>query len=195
MNAQQPNLAAPPVPGKPHCLEKGPREGEEAPSLQVSATKVAPSVGCGWKGPLITEQSSCSHKRGHWNHQASPWLQDQAIASRPLPSTKANARFPLQLDCKVPTWSPTSYTSCKEKGLLQTLLTLFFWLPMLRPFLLCFLHSCLYTQMHTLYSWNPPDCHSYKQYCILRKLRTWRIFIPSAIYQYCWVPDALLYAI
>lgn len=182
MNTQQPNSAAPPV--KPNRPEKG-RKHLLPRCLWQKWHPVWEADGRifdHWTKQLLSQERTLELS-------VQPRLQDQAIAPGFSPVQRQTPGSLSKPDCLVPTWSPTGCTSCKEKRPLADFAhSCSSGCPFSGLFLLCFLHSWTYTAV-------PPDCHTYKQYCILRKLHTLRIFIPSAIYQYCWIPDALLYAI
>lgn len=153
MGVQQAHSRAPSKPKNSIRLPWGPLSRGVGQKWQQSGN-------VGWNGPLITEQSSCSHKDGHRNNQPLPRLRDQAAASGPVSSTKADTRFPLQ------TWPCSSYLITKwtcllqrEKSSCRLCSQLLLQLPVLwticHLFLPCFFHSCMCTQMHLLYSPGP----------------------------------------
>lgn len=89
-----------------------------------------------------------------------PWPQDQAGASGPVSSTKADTRFPLQ------TWLCSSYLITRwmhllprEKASCRLCSQLLLWLLVLSPFchlfLPCFFHSCMCTRVSMLHSAGP----------------------------------------
>lgn len=197
MNAEQPNSTAPSLLRNRSSWGKGGK-----PSLRGCVTKRHWSVRCGnGRGLWSLHKAVMLTRKDAGAISCCPWSQDQAAASGPVSSTKANTRFPLR------TWLCTSYLITKWMYLLQRekasrRLCSQLFCSFSGPFsifsccvssiVVCILkctcctaltHRPLYTSVYweSCIHWESP-LHSF---CHLSTL----------IHQYHWIPNALLYAV